>query len=215
MQHQDHLPYLLRALPLESSQPHLPDLDALFDHFMAVTLSFQDDYAHSPHATHYAHALQQIRQGIRDGGFGLTSARVTAPAASYVTTRDFCKWYSSLALLWSGRAIHTLPWFPPAGPVIIDSQPVLPYALTNFNTASQELQEHWDFSCGDLTDTRDQNTLTTIMKAGAHQRFLDTCSCDAQVELLLLASKLPPPGALIPRYVQLHHQVMIILLNAP
>ena len=37
-------------------------LDALFDHFMAVSLSFQDDYAHSPHATHYAQALQQIRQ---------------------------------------------------------------------------------------------------------------------------------------------------------
>ena len=134
----------------------------------------------SHHATHYAQALQQIRQGICDGGLGLTSARLTAPAASYVATRDFCKWYSSLALLWSERAIHTLPWFPPVGPVIIDSQPVLPYALTNFNTAGQELQEHWDFSCGDLTDTRVQNTLTTIMKAGAHQRFLDTCSCDAQ-----------------------------------
>ena len=112
----------------------------------------------------------------------MTSARLTAPAASYVATRDFCKWYSSLALLWSERAIHTLPWFPPVGPVIIDSQPVLPYALTNFNTAGQELQEHWDFSCGDLTDTRGQNTITTIMKACAHQRFLDTCqcSCDAQ-----------------------------------
>ena len=101
--------------------------------------------------------MQQKRQGIRDGGFGLTSASLTAPAASYVATRNF--WYSSLALLWSERAIHTLPWFPPAGPVIIDSQSVLPYALTNFNTASQELQEHWDFSCGDLTDTRDQNTI--------------------------------------------------------
>ena len=118
--------------------------------------------------------------GIRNGGLGLTSASLTAPAASYVANRDFCQWCLSLALRWSDRAIHTLPWFPPEGPVIIDPQPVLPYALTNFKTAGQELQEHWEFSCGDLTDTKDQNTITTIMKADAHQRFLDTCSCDAQ-----------------------------------
>ena len=53
-----------------------------------------------------AQALQQIHQGLRDGGLGLTSAICTAPAASYV------------ANLWSDRAIHTLPWFPPEGPAI-------------------------------------------------------------------------------------------------
>ena len=90
--------YFLCALPLTSSQSHLPDLNALFDHFIAVTLSFQDDYAHSLYAIQYAQALQQARQGIPDGGFGLTSASLRAPPASYVTNRDFCQWYSSLAV---------------------------------------------------------------------------------------------------------------------
>ena len=53
---------LLRALPLTSSQSHLLDPDALCDHVMAVTLSFQDDDAHSPNATQHAQALQQICQ---------------------------------------------------------------------------------------------------------------------------------------------------------
>jgi hypothetical protein len=42
----------------------------------------------------------------------------------------------------------------------------------------QELQEKWEFSGGGLADIRDQNTITTIMKARAHRHFLESCRSD-------------------------------------
>ena len=38
--------YLLRALPLATSDRHLQQYDTMFDNFMAQTLAFEDNYAH-------------------------------------------------------------------------------------------------------------------------------------------------------------------------
>ena len=55
-----------------------------FDHFMADLLSFENGYAISHLAHHYANALQQCRQGNKQGGLGLTQAALIAPAANFV-----------------------------------------------------------------------------------------------------------------------------------
>jgi hypothetical protein len=65
----------------------MPDFDERFDQFMAKTLSFEDQYQSSPHSASYRRALRQIRLGIKQGGFGLTSGLLTAPVESYVALR--------------------------------------------------------------------------------------------------------------------------------
>ena len=84
--------YLQRAVPLALSLPLIPDFDERFDQFMATTLSFEDQYHTSSQSDSYERALQQIRLGIKQGGFGLTSGLLTAPAASYVALREFRQW---------------------------------------------------------------------------------------------------------------------------
>jgi hypothetical protein len=81
----DHISYLLRALPLDLSLALMPSLDTSFDSFMAATIHFEPAYAQSPAAVQYSKALQQLRLRIQDGGIGLTSAALVAP--SYVTLR--------------------------------------------------------------------------------------------------------------------------------
>jgi hypothetical protein len=62
----------------------------MFDNFMAHTLAFEPAYIHSQHAQAYLSALKQCRLGIKQGGLGLTSATLAAPAAGqtvkYVAT---------------------------------------------------------------------------------------------------------------------------------
>ena len=89
--------YLLRALPLEVVRPELPHLDQLFETFVASTLCFEEGYSVSRHAASYDRALQQVRHGIKSGGFGLTPSTLLAPAASYVAFRDFHAWNFSLS----------------------------------------------------------------------------------------------------------------------
>jgi hypothetical protein len=76
-------------VPLALFLPLMPDFDERFDQFMAKTLSFEDQYQSSPHSASYQRALRQIRLGIKQGGFGLTSGLLTAPVASYVALREF------------------------------------------------------------------------------------------------------------------------------
>ncbi len=64
-----------------------------------------------------------------------------------------------------------------------NSRSALPYALANFHSAVQDLEENWEVQGGDLSDSRDQNTVTSIMKAVAHRRFLDTCSLETQARI--------------------------------
>ena len=76
---------------------------------------------------------------------------------------------------------------PSRGSSHIDSQPVLPYALTNFNPASQELQEHWGFIGGESLETL-LRPGTTKNNHNYHEgRFSSTIPghvpCDAQARI--------------------------------
>ncbi len=78
----------------------------MFDNFMATTFAFQDDYLQSSKSQHYNRALQQLRLGIKQGGMGLTSAEMVAPAALYVSLREFRRWYQAYAETWPQQALH-------------------------------------------------------------------------------------------------------------
>ena len=81
--------YLLRALLLEVVRSELPQLDQLFDTFVSSTLCFKEGHSESRHAvSYYNRPLQQVRHGIKNGGFGLTPSTLLALAASYVAFRD-------------------------------------------------------------------------------------------------------------------------------
>ena len=54
--------YLICALPLEVVRPELPQLDQLFDTFVASTLCFKEGYSESHHAVSHNRALQQVCQ---------------------------------------------------------------------------------------------------------------------------------------------------------
>ena len=81
--------YLLRAVPLAIALPRLSAYDSMFDNFMAHTLAFEEDYLHSAYSQSYSRALKQCRLGIKQGGMGLTSAVMVAPAALHVALREF------------------------------------------------------------------------------------------------------------------------------
>jgi hypothetical protein len=102
--------YLLPALPLDLSLALMPSLDTSFDSFMAATIHFEPAYAQSSAAVQYSKALQQLRLRFQDGGVGLTSAALVAPAASYVALREFLSWYCAYATLWGGLALHSISW---------------------------------------------------------------------------------------------------------
>ena len=121
--------YLLRAISLDLSLDLMPSLDSYFDHFMAATLHFESDYARSHAAAQYRKALLQLRLRIQDGGVGLTSAVLTAPAASYVALREFFNWYCATATLWGDPALHLLPWLSGGGLQVERLQQLLPQLL--------------------------------------------------------------------------------------
>jgi hypothetical protein len=81
-----------RAAALAISTPLMQGLDDSFDNFMAATLDFPHDYSSNASERQYANALQQIRLGIKQGGYGLTSAALIVPAALYTAICAFTKW---------------------------------------------------------------------------------------------------------------------------
>ena len=179
--------YLQRAVPLALSLPRMPDFDAQFDQFMATTLSFEDQYQTSPHSAHYVQALRQIRLGIKQGGIGLTSGLLTAPAASYVALREFRQWYNRYALLWGEEAIHLFAWLQdPTASEPSDASQAFPHIIAAFDHAVAHLQTEWDVQ-GDLTDQRDQNTISTLMKQKNCSQFSLDCSLDDAVRLSSVA----------------------------
>ena len=97
--------------------------DDMFDHFIVHTLAFEQNFASSPYAHRYARALQQCRLGIKQGGMGLTSAVLIAPATLHVALREFQTWYQDYAETWSQQTLHnqTRNWLQP----ISASQPEL------------------------------------------------------------------------------------------
>ena len=71
---------------------------------MAHTLSFERDYKTGRHRAIYQAALTQLRLSIKQGGLGLTSQALMAPAALFVAIRDFHQWLAGTAF--------DLPWLP-------------------------------------------------------------------------------------------------------
>ena len=70
---------------------------------MASSLGFELDYESGQHGPVYKAALAQLRLGIKQGGFGLTSQKLVAPAALHVATRF-------------AQINFDLPWLPNAQP---------------------------------------------------------------------------------------------------
>ena len=98
--------HLARSLPLHISEPRLSSLDSAFDSFMAHTLGFDSesgqhgpvfkDYDSGQHGPVYKAALAQLRLGIKQGGFGLTSQKLVDPAVLLVATREFQQWLTQM-----------------------------------------------------------------------------------------------------------------------
>ena len=84
--------YFLRAAATAISTPLMHGLDEAFDSFMAATLDFPHDFTSNVDGPRYSSALQQIRLGIKQGGYGLTSAALIVPAALYAAICAFTKW---------------------------------------------------------------------------------------------------------------------------
>ena len=84
--------YFLRAAAMAVSTPIMRNVDDSFDSFMAATLDFPEDYSNGDKQVHYSRALQQIRLGIKQGGYGLTSAALIVPAALYAAICAFTRW---------------------------------------------------------------------------------------------------------------------------
>ena len=183
--------YLQRAVPLALSLPLMPDLDSRFDQFMATTLSFEDQYSTSPHSAFYLRALRQIRLGIKQGGFGLTSGLLTAPAASYVALREFRQWYIQYALLWGAKAIHRSPWLQDLTVGAPGAAMAFPHIVQAFEHAVDYLSTKWEVH-GDLHDQRDQNTITTLMKQHNCAQFTLDGSLDDAVRLSSIADQSIP-----------------------
>ena len=184
--------YLQRAVPLALSLPLMPDFDERFDQFMAKTLSFEDQYQSSLHSASYQRALRQIRLGIKQGGFGLTSGLLTAPVASYVALREFRQWYNQYAQLWGAEAVHFFPWLqdPNAGEPCAASR-AFPHIVEAFEHAVAHLHSEWNVQ-GDLQDQRDQNTISTLMKEHNCSQFSLDCSLDDAIRLSSVAAQSIP-----------------------
>jgi len=103
--------YLLRALPAAIIDGQTRLLDQGFDAFTAKTLSFEEGYAVSAHKDLYSAALCQSRLGIKQGGFGMTSQHLIAPAAFFVALRDFNPWLSDYLARWDpSESLAGLTW---------------------------------------------------------------------------------------------------------
>jgi hypothetical protein len=87
--------YFLRAAKLRPSVPITSALDGSFEQFLASTLSFESGYAVSEHRAAYQLVLQQARLGIKQGGLGLTSNKMVAPAALYTALGWFHRWLTN------------------------------------------------------------------------------------------------------------------------
>ena len=169
--------YLLRAVPLALTLPRMQECDQMFDNFMAHTLAFEPAYIHSQHAQAYLSALKQCRLGIKQGGLGLTSATLAAPAALHVALREFRSWYSNYADTWLLKAAHYQPWLQPATAPHIASADYYPYFRTEFDSTVSKLFQDWSITAS-AADTWPQHHLTHQMKEKLRATFLATLPAD-------------------------------------
>ena len=104
--------YFLRAMPLSLTGQLTPNLDSDFERFIAETLGFPKQYKDHEYRTQYDNALKQCRLGIKQGGIGMTSSSLIAPAASYVSQLQFISWFHATANRWenSTTGMQDIQW---------------------------------------------------------------------------------------------------------
>ena len=72
--------------------PIMKKLDDSVDNFLALTLQFEQGHETSELKHSYRRALIQSRLGIKQGGCGLTSNTMAAPAANFAALSAFTSW---------------------------------------------------------------------------------------------------------------------------
>ena len=162
--------YLLRAVPFTQDDQRLRQYDSMFDSFMAQSLAFEENYATGPYSLAYTQALQQCRLGIKQGGMGLTSAAMVAPAALHVALREIIIWFGHYAARWNQRALHHQPWLSAATASQIPSQTYFPYFRHHFDATVAVLFQQWSITISE-TDDMPQNAITQVMKSKSLQLF--------------------------------------------
>ena len=130
--------YFLRAAKLRISVPIMSELDGSFDQFLASTLSFESGYAVSEHGAAYLLALLQARLGIKQGGMGMTSNKMVAPAALYTALGWFHRWLTKghanlLSMQW--LQVHSA-----------NNQASFSYVQNNMADALQMLETDWQIT---------------------------------------------------------------------
>jgi hypothetical protein len=180
--------YLLRAVPTPIIQPLMLPLDAAFESFFADSLSFEDNYTRGQHALAYQQALQQCRFGIKQGGLGLTSATLVAPAALYVALRQFREWYGFLAQRWAHRSIHNAPWLAALTAPYVESEHFFPYFRSTFDSTLSILHSKWQIP-GSEHDTRTQPQIVQLIKASEYSRFTASLSTDTRKRIMACAQQ--------------------------
>ena len=149
-----------RLLPHTITGPHLEDLDVSFDDFMASTLQFPPDYKNGHDKDLYTLALQQIRLGIKQGGFGLTSRSLVAPALVYVSLETFSAWFAQYRKFWIGQdSSLRLSWLTP-----LVAQSSIPQSLIDYSDSAKSQLESYDiqFRAIDQSDAKPKHLLQDI-----------------------------------------------------
>ena len=138
-------------------------LDAAFDAFMANTLSFEQNYHQGQHKDTYKAALRQLRLGIKQGGFGLTSQALIAPAALYVALTNFSSWLCNHrdefgSIPWLATASQHEHMFPSVEALSNEALAYLdPLGLEHIETLPQ-------FAISSALKTAAFNDLTTLLQ---------------------------------------------------
>ncbi len=138
---------------------------------MAITLAFQDDYLQSAYLQHYNRTLQQLPLGIKQGGMGLTSAEMVAPAALYVSLREFRRWYQAYAETWPQQALHEQDWLSNATASCVNPATYFSYFAMEFETATTALQDRWSIAVNE-DSTWPQYIITNRIKEMNKTNFL-------------------------------------------
>ena len=104
------LMYFLRTIPADLFKGDVQKSDDNIDNFLADTLSFPANYT-EVNSHLYLKALDQIRLGIRDGGFGCYRNLPLHDAAQYSAIADTIRWCHThnIVMPWlSAPAVHLL-----------------------------------------------------------------------------------------------------------
>jgi hypothetical protein len=114
------------------------ELDGSFKQFLASTLSFESGYSVSEHRAAYQLALQQARLCSKQGGLGLTSNKMVAPAALYTALGWFHRWLTKghanlLSMQW--LQVHSA-----------NNQASFSYIQDNMAAALQMLEADWQIT---------------------------------------------------------------------